>query len=126
MDNTSYFQYRAVLRTTNTAVSPVLNEVTVTWTPLGIAGGDAPAAFELLPVTPNPCHGPVSIEFGLPAPGFVEISVFDVSGRETQQEAFECQPGWSSIQLNLPAAGVYFVRAVSGGSVASEHFVVVE
>jgi hypothetical protein len=126
-DNTSYFQYRAVLRTTNTAVSPVLHEVTVTWTPLVIAGGDAPAAFELLPVTPNPSNGQPSIEFGLPAPGFVEISVFDVAGRLVQSiPPSEYQPGWHGVQLGELGVGIYFVRARAGEFEATESFVVIE
>jgi hypothetical protein len=127
MDNTSYFQYRAVLAATDPDSAPVLNEVSVTWTSLGTGGGDTPASFTLLPVSPNPSAGAPIVEFGLAVAGSVEISVFDIAGRMVRSIApSENQAGWHSIQLGELSPGVYFVRLRVGDSEGTQRFVTVE
>jgi hypothetical protein len=126
-DYASVFQYKAILISTSHAGSPTLYDVTVTWTSLGAGEGDSPSTLDLLPVSPNPCAGAPVIEFGLASSGSVELAVFDITGRLVQAVApGEYQPGWHEVQLILPGAGVYLVRAAAGGSVASERFVVLE
>jgi hypothetical protein len=91
----------------------------------GTGVGSTPAVFELVPVTPNPCSSTPAIEFGMPAAGFVELSVFEVTGRLVLSAGpSEYQPGWHSVQLGELRPGVYFVRARTGEFEAAERFVV--
>lgn len=127
-DGDRYFQYRAYLSTGSSAVTPALNEITITWTPLlGTGEGDAPASLELLPVTPDPASGPVSVSFGLPSAGFVGLTVYDISGRPIQEAgSAEYQPGWHTMQLGEFRPGIYFVRMRAGEFETTQRFVVVE
>jgi len=123
-DNSSYFQYRAILNTANPDATPSLQDVTITWDPLGTGEGGIPLSFELLPVTPNPCTGSPSVVYGLPAASFVEVSVFDVYGRLVRSQGpTEYQPGWHSAQLEALSPGVYFIRMRAGEFEATQRFV---
>lgn len=126
-DNTSYFQYRALLSTSSPDTTASLMEVTVTWDPLGTGEGGLPSACVLLPVTPNPCAGAPVVEFGLPGPSAVEIDGYDISGRLLKSigpSAF--LPGWHAVQLGELSPGIYFVRMRVGEFEATQRFVVIE
>jgi hypothetical protein len=127
-DGDRYFQYRAYLPTGSGAVTPALDEITITWTPLlGTGEGDVPAAVELLPVTPDPVSGPVSVSFGLPSSGLVRRSVYDISGRPIREAgSAEYMPGWHTMQLGEFHPGIYFVRMRAWEFEAAQRFVVVE
>jgi hypothetical protein len=127
-DGAQYFQYRAFLGTGNAAVTPSLNEITISWNPiLGVEDGSTPASIELLPISPNPASGPASVGFALPDPASVELLVFDISGKLVQSPgSVEYQPGWHTVQLGELSPGIYFVRIRAGGFGATERFVVVE
>jgi hypothetical protein len=126
-DGDRYFQYRVHMMSGNPDATPVLNDVTVTWTPLGVEGGSGPAEFELIPVTPNPCHSAPEIGFGLPSAESVVLQLFDISGRLVRTVgATGFEPGWHSIRLEAMDPGVYFVRMRAGDFEAAERFVVLE
>jgi hypothetical protein len=60
----------------------------------------------------------------LPAASFVEVSVFDVSGRLVRSQGpTEYQPGWHSAQLEALSPGVYFIRMRAGEFEATQRFV---
>ncbi len=48
-------------------------------------GGRVPDDLTLGPVYPNPFNRTVTIEFGLPAPGAVDVTIYDPSGRVVQR-----------------------------------------
>jgi hypothetical protein len=126
-DYSSFVQYRAILTTVDPDTTPTLLDVTLTWNSLGTGGGTAPTAFELLPVTPNPCTGCPVIEFGLPSAGLVGLYVFDISGRLVREiAASEYQPGWHTAQLGDLRPGIYFVQMRTGVFEATDRFVVIE
>jgi len=53
-DGAQYVQYRVILETSDPDTTPVLFDLTLTWDPMGIEGGDDPAILALLPFSPNP------------------------------------------------------------------------
>ncbi|MDM7993071.1 MAG: FG-GAP-like repeat-containing protein [Candidatus Fermentibacter sp.] len=125
-DYDSFVQYRAILSRSEPGTTPVLEEVTFTWNPLGIAGDHPPALFELVPV-PNPAHGEAFILLGMPVAGTVELTVYDLAGRQVSiRSGMELDAGWNEVALGEFPPGVYFVVARSGVSRASERLVVME
>jgi hypothetical protein len=124
-DGSSYFQYRAILETADPGTAPQLAEAIVSWNTLGAGGGEEPASFELLPMSPNPSGGEVTLEFGLPSAGEVELTVYDVSGRVVESICLEeCGAGWCSVRLGEMSPGVYYVRMTCGEFGAIQRFVV--
>lgn len=121
-----YLQYRALLNATNNDFTPVLNEVTFTWNPLG-TGEDSPPGFVLCPVVPNPSLGVLTVTFGLPEPESVSLVFFDVTGRLVLETApSEYGQGFHSIQPGTLRPGICFVRMTAGEFTATRRFVVVE
>jgi hypothetical protein len=95
-------------------------------TPLsvGVENGDARLRTALERVSPNPAHANVDIRFALARAGRVDVTVFDVLGREVRALArSDFRPGrWSLVwdgrrnDGGVAGAGVYFVRLHSGAS----------
>ena len=122
----SFFQYRVILQRSDSTVSPVLEDVTITWDPVGIDGGE-PCELRLLPVFPNPSSGFPVLRFSLPESGSVELSVFDLSGRMVQAiEENEYSAGYHEIQMESLSSGIYFCRMTVGDFIATQRFVVVQ
>ena len=79
---------------------------------------EVPDVFRITAIYPNPFNARTTIQFGLPEPSNVLLTVYDLSGRNiaTLVEGF-MQPGFHSTVLSSDnlTSGVYFVRiAVSG------------
>lgn len=77
-----------------------------------------PAEFDLSPAYPNPFNPSVTIPFTLGKTGEVELTLFDITGRNVAT-VFEgkLNAGEHSLQYLAPselAAGVYLLRATSG------------
>jgi hypothetical protein len=114
-DGDRYLQYRALLSSESPHASPTLNEVTITWDPLGTGGSSEPECFILQPVVPNPSGPSPSVHFGLPEACTIALSVFDISGRLIQSfEPAEYQAGSHEVQLKPVDPGIYFVRMTAG------------
>ncbi len=121
----SYFQYKTILQTSDASITPVLEDITVTWNPLG-TGWDEPIELELLSCAPNPSAFPV-IRFSLPESASVDISVFDLSGRlQSEIDEGEYSAGFHDVQLGELSPGIYFCRMISGNFVSTQRFVVIE
>ena len=72
-----------------------------------------PVAFELKQNYPNPFNPSTTISFSLPHPGFVNLKVFDILGREVTTLLNEQEPSGSySVKFNGTnyASGIYFYR----------------
>ena len=126
-DGDRYVQYRVILNTSNPDTTPILNDITITWDPLGV--GDDPQVTEylLFGVEPNPACGSVSIGFAVPEMSPVEFSIFDLAGHLVISPAQgEYSPGVHQVQLGELAPGIYFCRMVSGEFMATQRFVVIE
>jgi len=82
----------------------------------------------LEPVLPNPFNSRATIRFGLQEAGRAKMTLYNLSGRETQILAFgRFEAGWHSATLDatdLPA-GVYLVRLEAGGANLSTKAVIV-
>ena len=125
-ENDSYVQYKAILQTTDSSVTPVLEDVTISWDPLGIEGAE-PAPLNLLPFIPNPSYGSPVIRFSLPEQTIVDLKVFDISGRLVGEiPGEEYSAGYNDVQLEDLSSGIYFCRMVSGDFTATQRFVVVK
>ncbi|MEA3267296.1 MAG: T9SS type A sorting domain-containing protein [Candidatus Fermentibacteria bacterium] len=126
-ENDYYFQYRTILTTTEQGTSPDLLDISVSWEPLSIGEAMAPGSVELLPLSPNPVSGAVSVTIGMPESGPVTLSIFDVAGRLTVSTgSVNYQPGYSTVQLEGFCPGIYFVRMQAGEFEATRRFIQVE
>ena len=126
-----YVQYRAILDTSNPDSTPTLNDITITWDPLVSIEETAdpkPSGTELLPIAPNPVAGSPIIRFGLPENAFVNISVFDLSGRIVSEiQGDDYSSGYHDVLLGGDMSpGIYFCRMISGGFIATQRFVVID
>ncbi|MCK5036658.1 MAG: T9SS type A sorting domain-containing protein [Candidatus Sabulitectum sp.] len=126
-ENDHYFQYRAILTTSEQGTSPDLLDISVSWVSLGIDELESPGSFEFLPIWPNPVSGAVTVTFGVPEPSQVTLSIFDVAGRLTVSTgSVNYQPGYSMVQLEGFCPGIYFVRMQAGEFEATRRFVQVK
>jgi len=125
-DGDQYFQYRVILESTNPQFTSVLLSIMVTWDPMGIEEAEYPDALVLLPFSPNPASIPV-VEFGLPEPSLVELSIFDLTGRIVGNVyESEYPAGYHNLLLDYLTPGIYFCRMISGDISATQRFVVIE
>jgi hypothetical protein len=125
-DGDQYVQYRVILETADPDTTPVLFDLTLTWDPMGIEGGEDPAILALLPFSPNPSSLP-AVRFSLPEPASVELAIFDLSGRLVSMiNGEEYSPGYHDVLLGELSPGVYFCRMISDDFKATQRFVVIE
>lgn len=123
--NVDYFQYKVVLTTSEIQSTPVFNEVSIDWL-LSIEEGDI-GVFELLPIVPNPTSSSFSVQYTIPEFSHVEISLYDLSGRQISSIVNEDTSigEHNSFVYGLPA-GVYICRMRAGGFEANEMVVVIQ
>jgi hypothetical protein len=125
-DFDSYLQYRVILRTDDPSASPVLEEVSFSWDPLGIIPGEGDGPW-LRAVPSNPVRGSVSLDCCLPRMSEMTVMVFDVSGRMIFRSYLEgAQAGIHQCSLGYLRPGVYFGRLLAGDSMASVRFIVID
>ncbi len=125
-EHNSFFQYRAILNTTDSCETSVLEDVTITWDPVGIEEGEA-TELRLLTVAPNPSSGFSVLRFYLPVSASVKLNVFDLSGRIVQEtHEDEYSAGYHDVQLEDLLPGIYFCRMTAGEFTATQRFVVIK
>jgi len=124
-DGQRYVQYAVILDTSDFELTPVLDEILISWNPVGIEDGDSLVTPELLSFSPNPASTP-GVRFSLPEAASVELSIFDLSGRLFDVLKDEYSSGYSSILLDDLSPGIYFCRMISGDFTAIGRFVVIE
>jgi hypothetical protein len=89
----------------------------------GVGEGPAAGAGDALRLSTNPSRGPVTIGFTLPAPGVVELALYDLSGRRVRSEHWAGMTAgaqhvtWDGAEDDgHPApAGVYLARIRAAG-----------
>jgi len=101
-DSTRYLQYRTVHLSTNALNSPVLEEVTVSYSTgtginEGYSGIDEVPDFS--PVS-NPCHNLLSLLGCMNEPALVEYQVFDITGRLVAEVQEEFQEGVHTVNFD--------------------------
>ena len=128
-DEDRYFQYRAILTTTDLLSTPVLHDVTVGWQPFtGTQEGSAGevASFALYGARPNPAPGHATLFFSLPVDSRAELTIYDLTGRVVHSVSGEYEPGVHEVILDNLACGVYMIRMTSEEFTATKQFVVIE
>ena len=116
-DDILLIQYRAILSTTDSSLTPELEWVQIEgWYPGGIEGSFLPGdQYEALSITPNPSFGSVAVNVNLlSSESYVNLLMYDLAGKliRTVFEG-EMQQGIHSFKMNDLTSGVYFVRLES-------------
>ena len=127
-DGDKYVQYKVILETLNPDSTPTLNDVTISWNPLGIeeTAEPIPQGTEMLPIAPNPSSTP-AVRFGLSETASVKISIFDLSGRLISEiPGNNYTKGYHDVMIVDLSPGIYFCRMISGDFTAMRRFVVIE
>ena len=122
-----YMQYRAILSTSDPDTTSMLDEVLITWNPLGVEGNPQVTEFLLLGADPNPSSRSVSIGFAVPDLSQVELSIYDLAGRlvVTPVEG-EYSSGIHQVQLGELTPGIYFCQMRAGDFTETQQFVVIK
>ncbi|MCD4707243.1 MAG: T9SS type A sorting domain-containing protein [Candidatus Sabulitectum sp.] len=124
-DSTDFMQYRAILQTTDPQYTPVLNDVSFSYsTYLGIVDNDA-SSWGLAPYT-NPSFGNFAVQVSAPQPGVVNLILHDITGRVIAQYSQELPGGVHAVSFNNLAEGVYFCTMHAGDFTATERMVVLK
>ncbi|OPX31322.1 MAG: hypothetical protein B1H09_03180 [Gemmatimonadaceae bacterium 4484_173] len=124
-----YLQYQAELYTSNPNVTPSLKDITVLWNPVSIEDeGSAPLDGRKVWLTSgNPVSGAFSVGYNVEQSGFVDIAVYDVTGRTVsvinQGELAAGQ--YTGMVSDLPA-GSYAVVMQTEDGFAAQRVVVIE
>ncbi|MCD4774769.1 MAG: T9SS type A sorting domain-containing protein [Candidatus Aegiribacteria sp.] len=125
-DEDLYFQYRAILTTTDSLSTPVLQDVTVAWLPyIGTEEAEG-ASFVLHGARPNPILGTAVLVFTMLVDSGVKLTVYDLTGRVVHSINGEYEPGVYEVILDGLASGVYLIRMTSEEFTATQQFVVIE
>lgn len=95
-------------------------KIYVTRNPFGIEpiSNEIPASFGLSQNYPNPFNPLTIIIFDIAKKDFINITVYDMLGREIQKLVNEeLKPGKYSVEFNAPhlASGIYFCKLISSG-----------
>ncbi|MCD4849062.1 MAG: T9SS type A sorting domain-containing protein [Candidatus Aegiribacteria sp.] len=126
-DNDSYFQYRVLIERSDPSVSPALEDITITWSPTGIAIDPTVDDYILYGAIPNPSAGLMKLEFSIPETCMVQLRIFDITGRLISNPVnSEFSAGQQEVQLSDLRPGIYFVRMEAGTFRATQRFVVIE
>jgi hypothetical protein len=124
-----YLQYQAELYTGNPNVTPSLKDITVLWNPVSIEDeGSAPLDGRKVWLTSgNPVSGAFSVGYNVEQTGFVDIAVYDVTGRTVAViNRGDMEAGqYTGMVTDLPA-GSYAVVMQTSGEFAAQRVVVVK
>ncbi len=126
-DEDQYFQYRALLSTSEPNYSAVLEDVTIEWVVYnGIEEGPGLEVnlLQFIVVTPNPSYGSAEVKFAVAQNISASIDIYDVSGRILRTSCEDYNPGEYSLVLDELQPGLYFVRMQSSGVSLVSRFVV--
>jgi hypothetical protein len=108
-DEDLYFQYRAILTTTDSLSTPVLQDVTVVWLQyIGTEEAEG-ASFVLHGAMPNPVLGTAVLVFTLLVDSGAELTVYDLTGRVLYSINGEYSTGVHELILDGLASGVYLI-----------------
>jgi len=96
--------------------------------PVTVTAGATPARFTLSPGHPNPFSSTISMQFTLPAPGAVILTVFDARGRRIKTvDLGHRKAGTHSVTWDgrgdrggRAGTGVYFLRLSGGGETRTQ------
>jgi hypothetical protein len=107
-DGCRYLQYRVILATQDPSISPVLDELTVTWDQLGME--ESPDSGISLSVMPNPASGTAVLRITSPEQAEVSLRIFDLSGRMVRNIVNTLDPGSHLLSTDDLLPGIYMCR----------------
>jgi hypothetical protein len=122
-----YYRIRAENTYGNSSFSDPISAATLGITGVGREENNVPRGFALTS-HPNPFNPATVISFQLSVPGFVEMKIFDVLGKEVQTLVHQSiSAGMHEVTWNASGfgSGVYFCRLQSGGDVRITKMVLV-
>jgi hypothetical protein len=131
-DSMRYVQYQVLMTSSDQTLSPILNEVAISWDAAWIEQEDPPGGLEIISCRPSPSEGPVTLTYALPVATQVRIDVMDTSGRLRLSLLTGLQqPGQNSVTLSgrdqdgvqLPS-GIYLFEVDSGSERAAGSFTI--
>jgi len=102
----------------------IVQKIPITMT--GMEEGRNRVRIEELEVQPNPSTGKAQIHYALPAPGHVELGVFDLAGREVAKlERGHQAEGRYSVDWHAEgqAKGIYLIELRAGDKVLVQKLV---
>ena len=127
-DSTDFVQYRVILQTTDPAVTPMLNDVTISYT-IDVSIGDTNleeiASWGLAPAA-NPSFGSFAVHVSVPQSAMVNLLLHDVTGRIIAQHSQELPGGEHSVSFNNLHGGVYFCTMRAGDFTATERVIILK
>ncbi len=127
-DSTRYLQYKVILETSNSGVSPELTEVAFSYT-LQVDIGESESGVVpswSLSITENPSYSFFSALVTVPEAGLVNLSLYDVSGRVVTEVLQELPTGTHSVNFAGIAEGVYFCVMNAENFTSTERIVVLK
>ncbi|OPL18314.1 MAG: hypothetical protein AVO35_05560 [Candidatus Aegiribacteria sp. MLS_C] len=124
--NDRYFQYRAILETTNMDSTPYLNSVYVEYEPTGLESGQ-PAGEARLGVYPNPARSAAEAMYCVPMECDLELYVYDLSGRLViSRHLSDVARGEHMETLDELQQGIYLMRMRWPGGVLDTRFLLLD
>jgi hypothetical protein len=127
-DLTDFVQYRVILQTTDPAITPVLNDVAISYTidmSIGDTNLEEITSWVLAPAA-NPSFGSFTVHVSAPQSAMVNLLLHDVTGRLITQHLEELPGGEHSVSFNNLHEGVYFCTMCAGDFTATERIVVLK
>ena len=127
-DTTRYLQYKAIFETSNPSFSPVLFDVSFSYTL--ITGTEENESDEVpswsLSTSQNPSYGFFSALVTVPETGIVELSLYDLSGRVITKTLQEFGAGTHSVDFSGLTEGIYLCKMRTDEFSATERIVIVD
>lgn len=125
----SYVQYRAILETTDLDVTPVLQDVSISWNSSEIheLSSRIDSDFSFFAFTPNPTSNEACIRFETSGNVDIDINIYDLSGRIVfAPRSQEYSAGVQNVEVGVLPSGVYICRIRAGEFIAAKRFVIAE
>jgi len=119
-----YIQYNALLTTSDSTVTPILRDVSISWSATDIQTNNYSVQTTGLSIYPNPSAFPV-IQCILAETTHLEIDVFDICGRVVFTDRKDsASPGIHTILPSNLVPGIYFCRMTTDRANSYKSFVV--
>jgi hypothetical protein len=111
-----YFQYRVLMSAQSGADYPILNDISVSWTPqMGVEHPDSDAEGFSLDMRPNPASSEFTIGVVLPGVSDLRLEVFDIIGRLAYGiDEDEVSSGSHLFEVSGLPSGLYLCHARAG------------
>ncbi len=125
-DSTNYLQYKVILQTPDSTITPILSDVIIsysTYVSIGESYTDDVDCFSLAPAQ-NPSFGDFAVKVSLPQSGIVELMLYDLAGRVISEYSQELPGGTHLVYFNNLAEGIYFCTMHAGDFTATEQVVI--